>query len=379
MQKEVNNIKIVLRNPDNNIIHENTSKIPDTFENIHLSNIPFNKTSNNNLDEIVEKNKTINLTNYLNNNLSQIQDMKNNKDSILPLIKTMSIMPNNNKLIKESTAKIEILASYHNINKIAKGMYINNKGIQKATQKFLNYYINSNEKKKEKLKVKKNENESVSDISNISSYNPFYSEDSNIDRKNSNSYNTNKISSDNKLKKYKFKQKILNKNSLLNLKNKLPSNTNVKYENGAKKSKSYKKPNKSNKLLKINNNLDNIFTKSQNSSNISVMSEIKNKLEEEKIILSNRNEISGNNENKELALSKNCNSEALISSSNSNSNFIQFGKKIISKKEDLCQLNKKLKEEKKRYNSTKNIINNKSNKNINEVNINFTNNFCKIF
>ena len=380
LQKEVNDIKIIFRNPDNNVMHENTPKIPDTFENCHLSNIPINKTSNNNLEEIIEKNKTINLTNYLNNNSSQIQDIKNNKDSILPLIKTMSIMVNKNKLIKESTAKIEILASYNNINKMAKGKYINNKGIQKATQKFLNYYINSNEKKKEKLNDKKNENESVSNISNISSYNPFNSEDSNIDRKNSNLYNTNKISSDNKIKKYKFKTKILNKNSLLNLKSKLPSNTNVKFENRAKKSQSFKKPNKSNKLLKINKNLDNIFTKSQNSSNISVMSEIKNKLEVEKIILSNRNEnISGNNENKELALSKNCYSEALISSSNSNSNFIQFGKNIISKKEDLCQLNKKLKEEKKRYNSSKNIINNKSNKNINEVNINFTNNFCKIF
>ena len=36
-----------------------------------------------------------------------------------------------------------------------KGQYINNKGIQKTTQKFLNYFINSIEKKKEELKDKK--------------------------------------------------------------------------------------------------------------------------------------------------------------------------------------------------------------------------------
>ena len=54
LKKEVNDIKIILRNPDYNIIYENTSKIPDTLESCQLSTIPSNKTSNN-FDEIIEK------------------------------------------------------------------------------------------------------------------------------------------------------------------------------------------------------------------------------------------------------------------------------------------------------------------------------------
>ena len=79
-------------------------------------------------------------------------------------------------------------------------------------------------------------------------------------------------------------------------------------------------------------------------------------------------------------MGKNFNSETKLTTNNiSNSNYI-FGKNLLSKKdkiEKLSEINKKLKEE-KIYNSSQNIINNKSNKNINEVNINFTNNFCLI-
>ncbi len=79
-------------------------------------------------------------------------------------------------------------------------------------------------------------------------------------------------------------------------------------------------------------------------------------------------------------MGKNFNSGTKLTTNNiSNSNYI-FGKNLLSKKdkiEKLSEINKKLKEE-KIYNSSQNIINNKSNKNINEVNINFTNNFCLI-
>ena len=86
-----------------------------------------------------------------------------------------------------------------------------------------------------------------------------------------------------------------------------------------------------------------------------------------------------NNKEKDL-FSKNCNSD--VNLSNNNSNFLEIGKNILLKKqkiEDINKLNKKIKEDRLIYNSSKNIINNKSNKNINEVNINFTNNFCNIF
>ena len=64
---------------------------------------------------------------------------------------------------------------------------------------------------------------------------------------------------------------------------------------------------------------------------MSLISDIKNKLEVVKIILSNTYEnIIGNNENKEFTLNKNYNNKVVISSNNSNSNFIQFGKNIIS-------------------------------------------------
>ena len=61
-----------------------------------------------------------------------------------------------------------------------------------------------------------------------------------------------------------------------------------------------------------------------------------------------------------------------------------MGKNLLSKNkeklEDFDKLDNDKKDDQVKYkSSSQNIINNKSNKNINEVNINFTNNFCLIY
>ena len=174
INKNENNFELTLKNNINDVILnspindertkkcDNLLKLPENIDNCQLSNIRMNTTNiNDNFLDESEKNKTINQPNDLNNNMtiintniiSQVQDMKNNKDSLLPLIKNMN---DNSKKIyfQESTVKLEYLASYNNINKMAEGKYINNKMFQKVTKRFIKYYANSILKKSTNLNDK---------------------------------------------------------------------------------------------------------------------------------------------------------------------------------------------------------------------------------
>ena len=383
LQNNLKEVKInSCDNRDNNKNNENVLKFPETIENCHLSNIPRNSKNLSGLFfDVLEKNKTLNKINELSNNLTIINnnivaplnDIQNNKDSILPLLKNMNAFNNKKKYFKESTVKLEFLASYNNINKMADGKYINNKSFQKATKKFIDYYTNSVLKKKENL----NENNNDCDSLKSSSYNRFYTESS---VKNSSKDIRKKLYSDELIKNTKKQPNITNSKSSQQIKNKFFLNNNVKMENNLKKiknkfkKKSFKYQNKIG-LISDSKEKDYIL-RHQNSSNISVISDSKHNLNEKE-----KNSFNNINDNKDIVfLGKNFNSETKLTTNNiSNSNYI-FGKNLLSKKdkiEKLSEINKKLKEE-KIYNSSQNIINNKSNKNINEVNINFTNNFCLI-
>ena len=363
---------------------DNLLKLPENIDNCQLSNIRMNTTNiNDNFLDESEKNKTINQPNDLNNNMtiintniiSQVQDMKNNKDSPLPLIK--NINDNSKKIyFQESTVKLEFLASYNNINKMAEGKYINNKMFQKVTKRFIKYYANSILKKSTNLNDK-NDNKNNDSFYNKSSFKHFLTENS--IKKSTKEISKRKIYSDKKIIGGEKESKIQIFKDITDIQNKYLTNNNIKIENNLKNIKnklSKKSITHKNDIGLISDSKENEILRNQNSSNISVISDSQHKLDE-------RDKIFFNNviDNKDTNFwGKTFNSETKITNNISNSNYL-FGKNLLSKKdkiEKLSEIKKKFSQE-KIFNSSHNIINNKSNKNINEVNINFTNNFCQIF
>ena len=185
------------------------------------------------------------------------------------------------------------------------------------------------------------------------------------------------------------------------IKCKLPIN-NIKIEEKDFGSKN--KYNKSNKI-QINKMLGNNNLYINQNTKISLLKENKNELEQPKntSIISIPSEVKNNDNdikkdydynsfyeeeniidninNKKIDLFTNhCNSDAKLTNNINNPKF-QLKQKFFDKKDKIqnfIKLNENKKDEKITYNSSQNIINNKSNKNINEVNINFTNNFCLI-
>ena len=185
------------------------------------------------------------------------------------------------------------------------------------------------------------------------------------------------------------------------IKCKLPIN-NIKIEEKDFESKN--KYNKSNKI-QINKMLGNNNLYINQNTKISLLKENKNELEQPKntSIISIPSEVKNNDNdikkdydynsfyeeeniidninNKKIDLFTNhCNSDAKLTNNINNPKF-QLKQKFFDKKDKIqnfIKLNENKKDEKITYNSSQNIINNKSNKNINEVNINFTNNFCLI-
>ena len=366
-----------------------------SIDNCSVSIIPLNaKNSINNSLNLTDKSRSLKNANRSNlffsskNILSQIQDNNDNDSSMI-------YSPNLIQFTQESTVKLEILSSYRNINNIAKGKYISNKNFQKATQKFINYYTNSILKDKEIINNKEKIKESSFELS---SFNHISSEESVIKKNNSILYN-NKINSDKKTKK--LQKKIVKLKSSNDIKCKLPIN-NIKIEEKDFESKN--KYNKSNKI-QINKMLGNNNLYINQNTKISLLKENKNELEQPKntSIISISSEVKNNDNdikkdydynsfyeeeniidninNKKIDLFTNhCNSDAKLTNNINNPKF-QLKQKFFDKKDKIqnfIKLNENKKDEKITYNSSQNIINNKSNKNINEVNINFTNNFCLI-
>ena len=341
-----------------NISHQSKKMKPD---NIKMTNPSFSQKNVNikSIDNMSNKNqKNINSKNYRATNSKKSLPNNSQNDNIFE--KNKDIYNNKKILYQESTIKIEIISSYKNINKLSRGNYIKNKQFQKATQRFVNYYINSILKQKNKINDINNKNDSSVDVS---SFKAFSLEESSLEKSKLNYFNNINIDSQNKNKAHKNKHDSIKNFSSGIISHSMSNNSKIE----AKDLKSQKQL-KNHKLSNKNKMIVN-YKKLKSSYNVVENKNSYNSFEEEK----------ENNKEKDL-FSKNCNSD--VNLSNNNSNFLEIGKNILLKKqkiEDINKLNKKIKEDRLIYNSSKNIINNKSNKNINEVNINFTNNFCNIF
>ena len=347
-----NNLNSHNKTKDNmKMINTSRSEKNLNIKSTHMRNTNQKKLSLNN-------NKISNNKLHFSNTTLKSQILTSNKDSTLFLLDN-NLDNKKNLLIQESTIKIQIISSYKNINKLSHGNYINNKQFQNATQRFVNYYLNSIFKLKQGIN-EINENDSSIDIS---SFNAFSHEESFIDK--SKSFNNVNKDSDKKINEYK-NIKHIKKYSKENINNSISNNSKIgetKFKN--KKELKYNTDNK-NKLIPSSKQLKSSSI-IPNNKNFETNKFINAYFEEE-------------NEKEKEICSKNCNSEAKLS--NNNSNFFEIGKNLLLKKkeiEDFNKSNNNLKDDKLIYNSSNNIINNKSNKNINEVNINFTNNFCNVF
>ena len=363
----------------------------------NLVNIFDNKNQNINQNINQVNNFNNNLTNYNNlvisntNLLCQIPEIPSNIEKSLAFDKCNCVHCSHIKLIKESTVSIEFLASYKNINKIAKGKYLNNEKFQKATQKFVKLYINSNTKEKEKI-IYSNRIDSSFDVSYL---NPLSQGDSYYDKRNSNNSKYLKLNSDYKRKKSKnsfhrnIKQTksnpISNNSSKKNKKKEIKNK--IKNENGElnkRISKIFLENNNdkiSNKL--ISDSKDNILIKSLNPSNLSAASKSKRKKSIKKKNYCNTSyEEEYNMDNIDIGKhSKNCNSDMPFN--DNNSNYIKFGKNNFYKKGKtmfINNFNKNTNNERLKFDFYKKVSKNKSIKTRKSKNESSTNiNICKIF
>ena len=380
------------------LINSSISSIGISNKNLLFNNIKSIVMNQNKKRESSFINSLKNNFFFLNN--TQITEKSNNRNSFTLNDNYNFKVDKVSNLTTESSVKLEIIASYKNINKMAKGKYLQNKKFQKATQKFISYYVNTILNHKEKLNERKDEKESSFNISVVE---PYSEEESSFQQKNSNNYNNMRINSDNHIKELQlFKDKANSKElrSDLTFKNKekdeKEKNNKINIIKKSEKSHFNKILNIKNLCSNRNNNnrliseINSIIIKTQNPQKESMTSKYTNKenAEKNKYYKSFEEENIIDNMNNKLPVlwSKNYNSNAArsnnsIYNNDSNSNFLKMGKNILvkkEKKEEYDKFNNKKKDEKINYNSSPNIINNKSSKNINEVNINFTNNFCLI-
>ena len=254
------------RNSLNNIFFQ-LSKIQEPHMNCHVSSTTFSTKNliTNNLANIFDnKHQNINQINNFNNNLTnynnlviantnllcQIPEMSSSKKRSSEITKCQCLFCNPSKLTKESIVNFEILASYKNINIMAKGSYIKNEKFQKATQKFVKYYYNSSLSKKRESINNEDDEESSYDFSSFN----FYSQEESIIDKKQTKKSKEKSSSKNKknnnsLKKKEIKSKMKSPKNMNTEKinNKL---LNLCFDNNEKNS---------NKL--ISDSKDNLFMK----------------------------------------------------------------------------------------------------------------------
>ena len=393
------------RNSLNNILFQ-LSKIQEPHMNCQVSSTTFStKNLYNNLVNIFEnKNHSINQINNFNNNLTnynnlviantnllyQIPEMSGSKNDNSEFTKCKCLFCNPSKLTKESIVNFEILASYKNINLMAKGNYIKNEKFQKATQKFVNYYfVSSLTKKRENINNIDDEESSY----DFSSFNSYSQGESIIDNKQSK--NSKFLSLDLTKKSKKSREKSFSKNS----KNKKKNNSFKKRKKGiVNKMKSLNNTNtdkihnkflnicldnnekNSNKL--ISDSKDNLFMKFDNRSNISEASKSKNNLGYKNNFCNTFEEEYNNNINNLYNIdidksSKNCNSEMIID----NTNFMSFGKHFLSKtiRRGLSKKENKNKNINLKMSLSKKIKKIKTNKSIVESNNDNNYKFCLIY
>ena len=354
-------------------LHEQPSNHQMT-NNAFKTEIIYNNNYNNILNN---SHQNINQTNNINNNLTNYNNLVISNTNLLSQIPHFNFKSSNSiindcnlnlflsgKLIKETPIKIEYLSNYKNINELSKGKYINNEKFQKALHKFVNYYINITSKRKKNKSNKNNDNsESTFDINSYkqSSKKQIILDINNSSFINSCENNFNKIKKENsKIRKernsspnIKIVKEKNNKTKLINDKD-LNTKSNYNFDENEKE-----KNNNNNNGLKENMNK---FPK-----NIK-----KDKL---KISLDNNYLNDDTNKNKICHVWSSNYNFNISSNKIINSNFYLSGNNISSNNNSIKE-NFKLMNEKININSSNNIINSNSN---NEINYNYTKNYCIIF
>ena len=350
-----NNIHIHILNNENSIIKNNNSN----------SNLAKNITSNSNL-------------------LYQISELNNNNhDNKIynsTSVRCTCTSRDNNILIEETPIKIEYISNYKNINKIAKGKYINDKKFQNVLHKFIKFYL--------KLKSKKEYDSKNSNL-NFSSIELSLKNNSIFEKSNSN-----------------FTEKNENFNRDFSKEIEIPNNMNIKEENNNKnknENKIYKNKNKIHKTLTfnnyyetLNNNDDeikynsysirkekNIFNKysftkilKSKSNNIKILKNynFKNDLDKKYIINDNDNTIKNKMPHKDDKYN------IVRPHKIFNFNFHIFDNKIcLNNRNNKSNFKEKLNYDKIEDNSSNHVINRNLNNIINETNYNYTKNYCVIY
>ena len=394
--------KVKNKNSFNNILFQ-ISKIQEPQVNCQVSSTTFStKNLYNNLVNILDnKHQNINQINNFNNNLTnynnlviantnllcQIPEMSNRQNNISEYTKCKCAFCSPSKLTKESIVKFEIKASYKNINLMAKGRYIKNEKFQKATQRFVNYYFDLLSKKRESINNLNEEEFSYE----LSSFNFYSQKESIIEKKQSKNSNFLQNNLDIRKKSKKNKGENLSKNKKTNnlnyhsfkngkkeSENKMKSVKNINIDKIHKKILNICLDNNEKKSIKlITDSKDNLFMKSDNSSNLSEASQNKNKFENKNNYCNTFEEEYNNNlYNIDFdKLSKNCNSDMVLD----NANFMSFGKHYLSKKIKLGHIRKENKNENIKRSSSKKIKRINTNKSIVESNNEYNFSFCLIY
>jgi reticulocyte-binding protein len=334
----------------------------------------------NNENSIINHNNSNLAKNNISNSnlLYQISELNNNnhdnKINNSTSIRCTCISRNNNILIEESPIKIEYISNYKNINKIAKGKYINDKNFQNDLHKFIKFYL--------KLKSKK---ECDSKNSNLD----FSSIEINLKNSNSN-----------------FTEKNQNFNSDFSKEIEIPNNMNIKEENKNKnknENKKYKNNNKTHKISTFNNYYETLNSNDDgikyNSYSIRKEKNIFNKYSFTKILKSksNNTKILKNynfkddldkdyiindidNTIKNKMPHKDDKYNIIRPHKIFNFNFHIFDNKIcLNNRNNKSNFKEKLKYDKIDDNSSNHVINRNLNNIINETNYNYTKNYCVIY
>jgi len=389
--------KIKNKNSFNNILFQ-LSKIQEPHVNCQVSSTTFStKNLYNNLVNIFDnKHQNIhqinnfnnNLTNYNNlviantNLLCQIPEMTNSKSDGSEFAKYKYPFFSPSKLTKESTVKLEILASYKNINLMAKGSYIKNEKLQKATQKFINYFFVSFSKKRESINININNINEEEFSYDFSSFNSYLKEESIIDKKQSKNSNFFQNNLDIKKKSKKNKKENFVKKGKKEIEIKMKSVKNMNTDRINKKILNICFDNNEKNSKLMSDSKDNLFMKSDNRSNLSEASHNKKKFEDKNNFCNTFEDEYNNNINNIYnidldKLSKNCHSDMVIDSSN----FMSFGKHFLSKQLKLGQIRieDKNKNENIKRSSSKKIKRINTSKSMVETNNEYKYNFCLIY
>ena len=382
--KDSNKEKNKDKNKENQI-QNNENKDNQNKKNIILELSKLKeKSENNNISQSALTTKNIQTTNILNNEhliinhnnsnniisnpnlLFQIEE-SSNKINNSTSIRCTCTSRNFFNLIKENPINIEYFSSYKNVNKIAKGKYIKNKGFQNALYKFIKSYLKMKSKKKYNYKT------SIFKFSspNVNSKKTLY--DKNISLNSEKEQNSNNEFS----KEIEFIDNINNGEE--------NENKNNIYKHNNKIHKVYTESNyheqkNENKIIKFNSypiksekNITKKYSFTQIKYNPKIFKKYNFKNDIDKYFINDKDNKSTNKKliNKDKF-------DIVKQNKIFNFNFHITDNDILINNEQK-DINEKCNNDKINNNSSHHVINSNLNHIINETNYNYTKNYCSIY